>query len=225
MTASYAHASIKHGHFRSKSRSGAKDRLSPKVLRSFHQRRHEPSPPRPETETRGWYLILLHLVLSTSTGIAVYRFYRLSLACRCFGHRPPAINERDQQCKHHGPPSIMRGALAISFAGAVLSGAFAATVKYPDACAKTANQTFSSPADALSCYKSFPFNATLRDNGAPLLCCEVIRLLNLYSSYFGGISCLRLLHVRGLLLQHAFTVSREHGEHPRRTIPDEQGKI
>jgi hypothetical protein len=62
----------------------------------------------------------------------------------------------------------MRWALAISSAGAVLSGAFAAASKHPDACAKIANQTFSSPTDALACYKSFPFNTTLRDNGAPL---------------------------------------------------------
>jgi hypothetical protein len=119
----------------------------------------------------------------------------------------------------------MRGALTLSFAGAVLSGAFAAAFELPDACTKTANQTFVSPADALACYKSFPFNTTLRDNGVPLLCCEVVRLLNSYSSYFGGISCLRLLHVRGLLLPRAFTVSREHVEHPRRTIPDEKDKI
>jgi hypothetical protein len=61
-------------------------------------------------------------------------------------------------------PTIARP-FALLAASAVLGGAFAAAPKHQDACAKVANQTFSSPADALACYKSFPFNETLRDNG------------------------------------------------------------
>jgi hypothetical protein len=55
--------------------------------------------------------------------------------------------------------------LSLLTASLVLSGVFAGTSRHQDACAKIANQTLSSPADALDCYQSFPFNETLRDNG------------------------------------------------------------
>lgn len=53
----------------------------------------------------------------------------------------------------------------VALASFLLAPAIAATVTTTsDPCAKIANQTFSVPADALACLKSFPFNETLRQN-------------------------------------------------------------
>jgi hypothetical protein len=52
---------------------------------------------------------------------------------------------------------------------AVLAAAFGVALAAPkpaaDPCAKIAGKTFVPPADALACYKAFPFNETLRQNG------------------------------------------------------------
>lgn len=51
----------------------------------------------------------------------------------------------------------------VALASFLLTSTSAATTA-SDPCAKIANQTFSVPADALACLKSFPFNETLRQN-------------------------------------------------------------
>ena len=58
----------------------------------------------------------------------------------------------------------------------LLSTSIAATTAN-DPCAKIANQTFSVPADALACLKSFPFNETLRQNVLTV----VSRVFNFYT--------------------------------------------
>jgi hypothetical protein len=89
----------------------------------------------------------------------------------------------------------------LATASAVLHGVLA-TPKASDPCAKIAGQTFVAPADALACYKAFSFNETLRQNGTSgqYFTCPTGKMLNALFSRVGSVSCLRLLHIRGLLL-------------------------
>ena len=61
----------------------------------------------------------------------------------------------------------------LGYAGVALAAPSAAS----DPCAKVAGKAFVPPADALACYKSFPFNETLRQNVLTV----VDRVFNFYS--------------------------------------------
>jgi hypothetical protein len=60
---------------------------------------------------------------------------------------------------------MARFLLTLAAALSIIDEALAASKPAADPCAKIAGQTIVAPADALACYKSFPFNATIRDNG------------------------------------------------------------
>jgi hypothetical protein len=61
--------------------------------------------------------------------------------------------------------------------GLFLWAGVVATPIRPDACAAIAGETFSKPADALACLRSFPFNETLRQN----VLSTVSRVLDFYT--------------------------------------------
>lgn len=56
------------------------------------------------------------------------------------------------------------GVLLFALLATSVEGAPPARPPAADPCAKIAGQTFVLPADALACYKAFPFNETLRQN-------------------------------------------------------------